>query len=133
MDANDMTPRLLAVDDDVASAELVVRVAERCGFEAFATSDSRGVVNLCRALDPAVLAVDICMPNIDAIELFDHLVAAGINCRIILVSGQDEAVLRNAQKLAISKGLGATDYVQKPIDLGTLRSILLTTNYAVAS
>ena len=34
--------RILAVDDDAASAELIVRVAERCGYEAFATSDSRG-------------------------------------------------------------------------------------------
>ena len=42
--------RLLAVDDDASSAELIVRVAERCGYEAFATSDSRGVINLVKAL-----------------------------------------------------------------------------------
>ncbi len=38
MDAS-KTLRLLAVDDDASSAELIVRVAERCGYEAFAASD----------------------------------------------------------------------------------------------
>jgi two-component system chemotaxis response regulator CheB len=86
--------KLLAVDDDAASAELIVRVAERCGYEAFATSDSRGVVNLTRALAPHVLAVDINMPNIDAMQLFELLAAAGITARILIVSGEDTNAAR---------------------------------------
>ncbi len=71
--SNGSLPILMAVDDDVASAELVVRIAERCGFEAFATSDSRGVTTLAKALKPELMAVDICMPNIDANSLFELL------------------------------------------------------------
>ncbi len=67
-----MTPTLLAVDDDASSAELIVRIAERCGFEAFATSDPRGVLELIRQLNPTILSIDVKMPNIDA----DGLLAA---------------------------------------------------------
>ena len=89
MDANRTQLRLLAVDDDAASAELVVRVAERCGYEAFATSDSRGVINLVRALNPDIAAVDINMPNIDAIGLFALLAEIRFQGRILIVSGED--------------------------------------------
>ena len=75
-----MTLSLLAVDDDPSSAELVVRVSERCGYEAFATSDSRGVVELIRQLEPNVLAVDICMPNVDALDLFKMLAEDKYQC-----------------------------------------------------
>lgn len=118
-------PRLLAVDDDVMSAELVVRVAERCGFEGFATSDSRGVLNLCAVLNPAVLVVDVCMPNIDAIELFALLAEAGFAGRILIVSGLDQAVLRETQARAADKGLATTQFLQKPVDLPAMRAILL--------
>lgn len=116
--------RLLAVDDDAASAELIVRVAERCGYEAFATSDSRGVINLVKALNPDVMAVDINMPNIDASALFALLAEAQYKGRILIVSGEDEAVLRKTQLKAEALGLRAPAYQQKPLDFGKLRAML---------
>ncbi|WP_029040736.1 response regulator [Cucumibacter marinus] len=125
MPANTAQPlRLLAVDDDAASAELIVRVAERCGFEAFATSDSRGVISLTKALQPDIIALDMCMPNIDAIELFGLLAECDFKGRILIVSGQDEAVLRDAKRTAESLGLSVPWLQQKPLDFGTLRSML---------
>ncbi|MCB9992221.1 MAG: response regulator [Hyphomicrobiaceae bacterium] len=118
-------PRLLAVDDDVSSAELIVRVAERCGFEAFATSDSRGVVSLVEALAPAVLCVDICMPNIDAIELFDLLVKNSYRGRILIVSGQDVSILESTARLGAGRGLDVIACLQKPFDLTQLRQLLM--------
>lgn len=120
------TLRLLAVDDDAASAELVVRVAERCGFEAFATSDSRGVVNLAKALNPDVMAVDICMPNIDALELFKLLAEAEYPGRILIVSGQEEQVLESARSTAIALGLTVPSVLQKPLDFKRLREMLIS-------
>lgn len=116
--------RLLAVDDDPSSAELIVRVAERCGYEAFATSDSRGVVNLTKALNPEILAVDICMPNVDAPELFRLLAEAEISARILIVSGQDFSVLERTRRLAESLGLHVPYVLQKPVDFKKLREML---------
>ncbi len=116
--------RLLAVDDDAASAELIVRVAERCGYEAFATSDSRGVINLVGVLKPNVMAVDISMPHIDAIELFKLLAAMRYAGEIIIVSGQDVSILEVAAHTAQALGLQEPAIHQKPLNFQALRDTL---------
>jgi len=116
--------RLLAVDDDAPSAELIVRVAERCGYEAFATSDPRGVLSLVAALHPDVMAVDISMPHIDAIELFRLLAEQAYGGEIIIVSGQDEQTLGMVQRSAELMGLHRPFVHQKPLDFAQLRATL---------
>jgi len=116
--------KLLAVDDDAPSAELIVRVAERCGYDAFATSDSRGVINLVAALRPDVMAVDISMPHVDAVELFRLLAEANYAGEIIIVSGQDEHVLGMVQRSAEVMGLRRPHVHQKPLDFARLRETL---------
>ncbi len=125
--------RLLAVDDDASSAELIVRVAERCGYEAFATSDSRGVVNLAKALNPDIMAVDINMPNIDAVGLFELLAKAGYAGRILIVSGEDETVLRQTQSTAEKLGLLVPYLQQKPLDFQKLRAMLMASDVRSAA
>lgn len=124
--------RLLAVDDDASSAELVVRVAERCGYEAYATSDSRGVVSLARALDPDILAIDINMPNIDAIGLCGLLAEIRYGGKILIVSGEDETVLRETQAKAEALGLKVPYVLQKPLDFQKLRAMLVAHDVVAA-
>lgn len=126
-------PRLLAVDDDAPSAELIVRVAERCGYEAFATSDSRGVMALVAALRPQVMAVDVSMPHIDAVELFRLLAAERYGGRLIIVSGQDEQTLELVQRSAELMGLVRPYVHQKPLDFARLRETLRLNLLARAS
>ena len=115
---------LLAVDDDAPSAELIVRVAERCGYEAFATSDSRGVINLVAALCPDVVAVDVSMPHVDAVELFRLLAERRYAGELIIVSGQDEQTLSMVQRSAEMLGLHRPAVHQKPLDFARLRETL---------
>ena len=119
-------PRLLAIDDDVSSAELIVRVAERCRYEAFATSDSRGVINLSNALSPDVISIDIRMPNLDANDLLILLAKSNYKGKIIIISGQDPEVLEETRQKATDLGLNAPFAMQKPIDIVQLRSALLS-------
>lgn len=116
--------KLLAVDDDAPSAELIVRVAERCGYEAFATSDPRGVISLIKALRPDVLAVDISMPHIDAFDLFKLLAEEKFEGQIIVVSGQDLPILEMTRSTAEQLGLSRPRLHQKPIDFVALRETL---------
>jgi two-component system, chemotaxis family, chemotaxis protein CheY len=119
-----MTPTLLAVDDDAASAELIVRIAERCGFEAFATSDPRGVLELVRQLNPAILSIDVRMPNIDADGLLALLAEKGFPGKILIVSGQDSDTLRTVADNGEKLGLSRPETMQKPIDIQRLRQLL---------
>lgn len=125
--------RLLAVDDDAASAELIVRVAERCGYEAFATSDSRGVTNLVEVLKPDVMAVDISMPHIDAIELFKLLAAKGYKGELIIVSGQDMSIVEVTAHAATVMGLKQPAVHQKPLNFQALRDTLTRQHVRLAS
>lgn len=118
--------RILAVDDDVSSAELIVRVAERCGYEGFATSDSRGVTNLANALQPDVIAIDVNMPNIDARGLLELLAEAGYEGHIIIASGSDPEVLKETQSFGAEKGLSIPHVMQKPLDFAQLRQNLMS-------
>lgn len=126
-------PRLLAVDDDVASAELIVRVAERCGYDGFATSDSRGVTNLVNALQPTVMAIDITMPNIDAIGLMKLLAEAGYRGHIFICSGREPETLRDVQRQGQQLGLSIPFVIQKPVDFSGLREILQAEDLKIAA
>ncbi|MGB8816690.1 MAG: response regulator [Rhizobiaceae bacterium] len=119
-----MTPTLLAVDDDASSAELIVRIAERCGFEAFATSDPRGVLELIRQLDPSILSIDVRMPNIDADGLLALLAEKAFKGKILIVSGQDTDTLRAVADNGERLGLARPETMQKPIDIAKLRIVL---------
>jgi two-component system, chemotaxis family, chemotaxis protein CheY len=119
-----MTLKLLAVDDDATSAELVVRIAERCGFEAFATSDPRGFLELCKQLNPSVVTIDINMPNIDANGVLKLLADVFFRGKTIIVSGQDTDVMRRVSDFGESLGLQRPEFIQKPIDLGRMRIML---------
>ena len=119
-----MSFSLLAVDDDASSAELIVRIAERCGFEAFATSDPRGVMELSKQLTPSVLSIDVNMPNINANQLLELLADAKFKGRIVIVSGQDHETLRAVADHGENLGLVRPEVMQKPIDLVKTRQIL---------
>jgi two-component system, chemotaxis family, chemotaxis protein CheY len=121
-----MADTLLAVDDDAGSAELVVRIAERCGFEAFATSDPRGFTQLCKQLNPSILSIDINMPNIDATGLLTLLAEDKFQGRIMIVSGQDTDTLKQVADFGESLGLHRPDVMQKPIDISRMRALLLS-------
>ena len=124
MNFHPQSMRRLAVDDDVSSAELIVRVAERIKFEAFATSDSRGVMNLASALAPDVIAIDVQMPNLDADDLLELLAESRYGGEIIIVSGQDPQVLSRVQQHGLDLGLNRPHILQKPIEMAMLRDLL---------
>lgn len=116
--------KFLAVDDHADSAELVARVATRCGYDAIAVSDARAVLDMVRRHRPALLATDLCMPEMDAIEMFRLLKAAGFDGEIVLISGQPAEIRRSAAKLASLHGLAVVGNLQKPVDLAALRALM---------
>ncbi|MEQ9641019.1 MAG: response regulator [Alphaproteobacteria bacterium] len=117
-------PRLLAVDDHPDSAELVARVAKRCGYEAHHASDSRRIRALLAETRPTLLSIDLCMPEMDGIELFEELKAAGYAGEVLLISGQSAQLRESAARLAVIKGITVVGNLQKPVDIAQLRILL---------
>ena len=116
--------RLLAVDDSADSADLVARIAAKCGFEAQATSDPTLVRALVTSWKPEVLTLDLCMPEADGIDLLSVLEETGFDGLLVIISGQDSWFRKAAGRLAETRGLKVVDDLQKPVDIGALRQLL---------
>ena len=116
--------RLLAVDDSEDSAELISRVASRCGYDARTTSEPTSVKELLIEWKPDVVTLDICMPEADGIVLLSMLQEISFSGHVIIISGQDDWFRKVAVKLADTRGLKILQDFQKPIDINALRSLL---------
>jgi CheY-like chemotaxis protein len=61
--------KLLAVDDNLDSAELIARVARKCGYDVRTMEDTRSIRQMLNDWKPEVLTLDLCMPQEDGIAL----------------------------------------------------------------
>jgi DNA-binding response OmpR family regulator len=116
--------RLLAIDDNRDCADLVVRVARRCGYEARALSGQAELPQTLRDWRPDVLTLDLCMPEADGINLFSVLRAGEFTGEVIIISGQEDWLRKVAGRLAKVHGLRVAEDLAKPVDLARLQALL---------
>jgi EAL domain-containing protein (putative c-di-GMP-specific phosphodiesterase class I) len=64
------------------------------------------------------------MPKIDGIEVIRHLAKMENSPELILMSGQDSAVLSAAENLAVAHALVVRGTLEKPLSIARLRSML---------
>lgn len=110
--------QVLIIDDDPSTRDLLARYLEKDGFAVVTAGDGREGVEKAQALRPRVILLDVTMPRMDGWSVLRTLRAdpeLGAT-PIIMVTVLDE------QNLAFS--LGATDYLQKPIEWSQLRSAM---------
>jgi two-component system chemotaxis response regulator CheY len=117
--------RLLAVDDNVESAELVGRIAAKCGYDVRLASTTSSVRRELVDWKPDVLTLDLCMPDSDAIDLFPLLQEANFDGRVVIISGHDDWLRKSASKLASARGIKIVGDMQKPLDVAKFRQLLL--------
>ncbi len=100
----DAKGRLLAVDDNSDSAELVARVAAKCGYETQTISDPRALRRAVEEWKPEVLTLDLCMPEADGIGLLSMLEESGFGGQLVIISGQEGWLRKAAGRLASLRG-----------------------------
>jgi len=122
--------RLLAVDDNSDSAELIVRVASKCGYEARPMTDLRPLRSVLEEWKPHVLTLDLVMPQEDGIAILSTLKDSKFAGTLIIISGQDDWLRETAGRLASACGLNVAHHLSKPIDLKDLRGVLATLHTA---
>jgi len=116
--------RLLAVDDNSDSAELIARIAAKCGYEARSMTDSSALGKMLGEWKPQVLTLDLCMPEEDGISVLSLLTNAGFKGNLVIISGQDDWFRKTAGRLAAARGLNVAHDLSKPVDIKTLREVL---------
>ncbi|MBM3118482.1 MAG: response regulator transcription factor [Chloroflexi bacterium] len=100
--------RVLVVDDDVKTVELVKLYLNRDGYKVLAAYDGVEALRLARESRPDLIVLDLMLPGIGGLEVCRTLRSES-NVPIIMLTARTT----DEDKLA-GLGLGADDYVTKP-------------------
>ena len=105
-------PVVLLVDDDDAIRRAVGAGLELEGFRVVRASGGRAALAAVESVAPAVILLDLAMPDLDGLEVLRQLRAGGDDVPVCVLSARDEVDDR-------VRGLqaGADDYVVKPFAL----------------
>lgn len=119
--------KILILDDDTFMLKLLTRMLAKLGYSSVATCDNGS--DALRKIDqmdtrPELILLDLNMPDMDGIEFVRYLVDRNYRGKLILVSGEDERMLRTAEKLVQAHKIPMLGYLHKPVDPGKLSEIL---------
>jgi two-component system alkaline phosphatase synthesis response regulator PhoP len=100
--------RVLVVDDDVKTVELVKLYLNRDGYRVLTAYDGEEALRLARESHPDLIVLDLMLPGIDGLEI----------CRILRAESDVPIIMLTAmttdQDRLTGLDLGADDYVTKP-------------------
>lgn len=108
--------KILIVEDDKLMLKTIVHHLRGKGYDVTTAEDGFKALELVQKNDTDLIISDIMMPNISGLELLNLLKQFYFNnVPVILISSLDKAEL-----LLCSMGLGATDFITKPINFDKL-------------
>lgn len=114
---------VLVVDDDPIVADMYRLALTRSGYNVLVARDGAAGLEMAAASKPAVIFLDIRMPQMDGMEVLQHLLAdeSMRQIPVVMLSNYDESTY-----VKRCLGLGAKEYVVKvnirPADLATIAS-----------
>jgi DNA-binding response OmpR family regulator len=117
-----MNRRILIVDDDRKTSELIRLYLERDGYQALLAHDGRQALELARQKHPDLIVLDLMLPTVDGLDV----------CRILRAESRTPIIMLTARTTEDDKllglDLGADDYVTKPFSprelLARVRAVL---------
>jgi len=121
-----MTEKLLliVVDDEPDIAELVADTAEMAGFEAMFATNVPEFLRLEKDHSPDVVVTDLCIPQMDGIELLQALSDRKCRSGIILMSGYRGRYIPLAEGMMDGLNLTHLGSIEKPFRIAQLKEKL---------
>lgn len=118
-------PRLLLIDDEPALADFLANAARECGYlPSVARNDDEFQQQFLHSI-PAMVALDLGMPNMDGVELLRFLAGQNYKGPVLIISGFDRRVLESAFRLGEALGLTMAGPLEKPTRLEELEAVLI--------
>mgnify|MGYP001556226029 CR=1 FL=1 len=116
-------PLILIADDTDVSRALLRRMLVRTGFRTLLAEDGAHAIALAEKRRPNMLLLDLRLTDIDGSAVLSHLrdTFDAVTLPIIMVSAEHDG-----EVIAACLGLGANDFVTKPIHFPTLRARMET-------
>ncbi len=103
--------RILVVEDDVRSRDLLVKYLAAKGHEVAAADDGTGALEAARSTELDLVLLDVNLPGIDGWDVLQTLRTFS-RVPVIMVTVRDAP-----QEKVAGLDLGADDYITKPFDL----------------
>jgi two-component system sensor histidine kinase/response regulator len=108
------SPKILVVDDQPINVQLLKRKLEREGMTIATAYSGQEALNLVAADKPDLILLDVMMPEMDGIEVCQRL-QADIETKSIPIIFITARTSKEGKIEGL--GVGAVDYITKPIDL----------------
>ena len=104
-------PRIVFIDDDIATCKAVESILKQQDYEVISFNDSLKALSLVFQLKPDLILCNIVMPGLDGYELCAMLRRASAfrQTPIVMITGIEQFIDRVRARM-----LGATDYLTKP-------------------
>lgn len=116
--------KILIVDDAPIMRLMIKDILEANGFEILGEAENgKQAVEMCEALKPNVVTLDIVMPEMDGIETLRNIKEKYKDIKVVMVTAIDQK-----KYLLEAIRLGASDYIVKPFDdqrvVSTIKKVL---------
>ncbi|MCZ6795842.1 MAG: response regulator [Planctomycetota bacterium] len=106
--------KVVIVDDEPINIKVVRKYLKQAGYEKFSTTtEATEAVDMIRRELPDVILLDIMMPGVSGLEILEQVRAFEPTAHVpvlILTASSDQEIKRQAL------ALGATDFLEKPLD-----------------
>ena len=112
-------PLVLVVDDEASVRQALERALRLEGFAVATAAGGRAALEEVAARPPAVVVLDVMMPDLDGVSVVRRMRADGVDVPVCILSARDEVDDRVAGLQA-----GADDYLVKPFALAELTARL---------
>jgi DNA-binding NtrC family response regulator len=111
------TVKLVAVDDTPSSLELIEESLRQDGLAIFTATDPEQGLDLVLQEHPQIVLLDLVMPKMSGLDLLERIVEFDPAIEVILMTAHytSETAVEAIKK-------GASDYLNKPISIPTLRA-----------
>ena len=110
---------ILIVDDEEDACDFIKSFLEEREYTVLTALNGRTGIDLIKNKKPALVFLDVKMPDISGIEVLEELKKDGISAKIILMTGLEEG-----EEIDKARTLGIIDVLKKPVQLPILSEII---------
>lgn len=116
-------PKILVIEDNEWSRDMLGRRLSRRGYQVILAADGKRGIAAARAQQPDLIVMDLSLPEIDGWEATRRLKADATTAPIPIVALTAHAMASDRER---ALGAGCDDYYTKPVDFERLVSALET-------
>ncbi|MDZ4255190.1 MAG: EAL domain-containing response regulator [Sulfuritalea sp.] len=127
--------KILLIDDEAFALKLLIHQLAGLGFRDVTpvTGGAEALALIAEGVRFDTILTDLQMPGMDGVEFVRALTQSGYGGELVLVSGEDENILKTAEQLARAHGLRVLGRLKKPVAPERLAEVLAQHADAVAS